>query len=519
MAKQVITKPGFTYDDLVLHPDRIRKGLDEKGIDLRSPITSYRTKQKVELAPDELPKDTLILNNPLTSSPMQSVTGPEMAIEVARHGGLGVIFCSQPLRDEAEMVEAVKRHKAGFVVPDVFSPESSIDDVIERARETGYSTFPVTHKGKTNGRLIGLITQNDFSERIHRGLKVHERMKPLSELQTASYEELGYDLRQANDVLEESHHGSLAVVDRHGRLRYMVFKKDLRAHREHPEGLVDDDKRYMVGAAVNTHDYRKRVPALVKAGADILFIDASQGYSDYQADALRYIKKLFPKVPVVGGNIVTEDGFDFLAENGADAVKVGMGPGSICTTRQKFKMGRAQATAVFAIDNRRQTYMKKNGIYVPIIADGGIVTNDNIAIALALGADAIMAGRFFARFHESPTKIAELKEERGDQTYVALVKPYWGEGSARAKAWRQKRYGQSEEEEGIEGYAPYIGHVSDALPLTLRHIRLTLQKAGYRNLRDFHVKADLEMERESTKREGRPHDIIPSGMWADYKTS
>ncbi len=513
----LIWEPGTTYDDWLVLPGRIKKNVTVDNINLKTPLTKYNSPVKQELSADELPEDVFTINSPLLSASMQSVTGTEMAIELAKQGCLGVIFCSQPIRDEAEMVRRVKAYKAAFVVPDVFSPADSIEKVMTTAKEKGYSTFPITDNGKPNGRLVGLLTKNDYSEK-HRHLKVCDRMIPMRRIRYARYETVGEDIRKANAILENSHHGSIPIVDKDGHLKFMVFKKDIREHRSYPLELVDSKKRYVVGAAINTHDYRKRVPALAEAGVDILFIDASQGYSDYQEAALKHIVKNFPGISVIGGNIATKEGFDFLVQSGAHGVKIGMGPGSICTTREKYRIGRPQATAVIEINQRRTEYLRETGIYVPIIADGGIVTNDHFFVALALGADSVMGGRFFARFHESLTEIDELKEEYQGRVYTALVKPYWGEGSERAKAWRRKRYHQAEESEGIEGHVPYAGYVKDNLPSAIRHIKTSMQKNGYPDIRDLHAHVRLQRESASSVKEGRPHDIFVGKLWTPYRS-
>ena len=514
---EFIWQPGTTYDDWLVRGDRLRKDVTIESVDLRTPLTLYKSQAKKELSPGDLPEDVFLINVPLLSAPMQSVTGPKTSVELAKHGGLGVIFCSQPVESEAEMVRAVKDSKAGFVIPDVFSPNDYIHDVVKRAGEKGYSTFPVTHNGNPDGKLIGLLTKNDFSH-AHSGMKVKDRMVPFDRLVYATHEDVGDDLRKANAVLEDSHHGSIPIIDRQGKLKYMVFKKDVREHKSYPIALVDEQKRYKVGAAINTQDYKRRVPAVLDAGADILFIDSSNGYSDYQAATLGYITKNFPGVFVIGGNVGTKEGFDFLVEHGAHGVKLGMGPGSICTTRDKFRIGTAQATNVMEVAARRDEYLKETGIYVPIISDGGFVFNNHFFISPALGADSSMAGRFFAQFNESPTNLVDLKEEHEGHVYTAKAKPYWGEGSERAKAWRKKRYHQMSEAEGIEGHVPYAGPMGEEhnLPRTLYHLRTSLQKCGYRDISELHARAKLQLESASSKKEGKPHDVFAPKMWAPY---
>ena len=518
MARQLIWEPGTTYKDWGLLPGRIRKGVTSDSISLKTPITKYHSESREELRPDQLPEDVFALNIGLLSAPMQAVTGPRMSVEAAKTGELGVIFCSQHIKDQAKMVEDVKGTKAGFVTPDVFSPRTLIAEIARHAIEKGYSTFPITKDGKPNGKLLGLLTGKDYSEQKHGHMMAYERMIPLRKLVAPHEDEIKGDLRKANDVLEESHHGAIPIIDKGGRLRYMVFRKDIQQHRENPLELVDDKKRYRTGAAINTKDYRRRVPALLDAGADILFIDSSQGFSDYQENTMLYLRRNFPDVPFIGGNIVTDEGFDFLVKNGAWGVKIGMGPGSICITRQTFRIGRAQATAVMKVAESRDQYFKVTGIYIPLIADGGIVTQDDIWIAYALGADAVMAGRFFAQFDESPPERRKEKVIVRGVTYETDAKPYWGEGHERAKRWMGRRYGQSRIPEGIEGWVPYGGRLNDpnGMPYILYAMREALAKGGYPNIVALHKNSVLEMESETSRAEGRPHDIGAPGMWSNY---
>lgn len=469
--------------EYILLPSYIPRDRTIDKVDLSAPLVKFGRGEK----------SSFILNIPFLSAAMQSVTGPRMAIALAKRGGLGVIFCSQPIESEAEMIRAVKRYKAGFVIPDVFSPEHKISDVIMRIEEKGYSTFPITDNGKPNGKLVGLLTKNDFDKERHKDLKVKERMIPIKDMV------VGVDidnLEEARKLLIDSHYGVLPIVDKNGYLQYLVFRRDVDAHIANPLELIDNKKRYKVGAAINTHDYEKRLPALVDAGVDILFIDSSHGLTDYQRDTLKFCLENFPSVPIIGGNVVTKEGFDFLVRHGAHGVKVGMGPGSICVTHEQIGVGRGQATAVSKVAEARDKYFKETGEYVPIISDGGVVIARDIIVALALGADSVMMGRFFAGCDESPTEVEHNK------------KPYWGEGSKKAQEWRGLRYGQTAFDEGVEGYVPYTGPVKAHVERAIAKIKDGIRKAGCSSIKELHEKAVLELVSEFSKKEGTVHDII-----------
>ncbi len=520
MAKELIREPGTTYDDWLLLPDLVRKpseGINVlDAVSLKAPITKYKSPEHKELRPEELPPDVFTVNTPFLSSPMQAITGPNMGIALAKEGGLGVIFCSQPVDSETAMIRRVKKDKSGRVIPDVFGPQTQIAKIAEYTKRTGYSTFPITDNGQPDGKLLGILTDKDYVMPDHASSTAEQRMISLNKLTYGNESEIGDNLKAANEILIESHHGAIPIVDNNGHLVYMVFRKDIQQHRQNPLELVDNDKRYKIGAAVNTHDYEERIPAVINAGADILVLDSSQGHSEFHKDVMDFLNKKYSGFPFIDGNIVTEEGFDFLVKNGAYAVKVGMGPGSICTTHETLGIGRAQATAVHVIDERRKQYLKETGIYIPIIADGGIRVNRNILIALALGADAVMAGRFFAGFHESAgPRGVEAIEDHG-RRYESPAKLYWGEGSERAKAWREKRYGQAEVPEGIEGTVPYIGRMADSMPDILRTLKIGMQRGGFASVYELHTSAVLERESESTIREGKPHDIGSSRLWREY---
>ncbi|RMF55506.1 IMP dehydrogenase [Candidatus Woesearchaeota archaeon] len=515
MAGEVrIERPSMALSEFLLLPGKtsedstIEKIIANNG--LRTPLVKYERGEK----------PALMLNRPFLSAAMQAVTGPKMCIALADRGGLGVIYRSQPVELQAAMVEEVKSTKAGFVKTDTFSPEHTIADVVARVDEVEgkYSTFPITDDGTPNGRLVGLLTRNDYDRDDHRNLKVKERMVPLDKLVVG----IGItDLKSANRILKERHVGNLPIIDNDGRLMYMVFKKDLDRHMDNPHQLTDpDSKQYLVGAAFDTHDFEERVPALVDAGVDVLFLDTSDAYTHFADKAIRFAVKNFEGIPVVGGNIVTKEGFAAMVKAGASAVKVGMSSGSICSTRQQKGVGRGQASALIDVAEERDSYFKTHGTYVPIIADGGIVSDTDIIIALALGADAVMMGRYFAQFEESPTDVIRKRFELPNGIPVLFnLKPYWGEGSRKAQLWREGRYGHSTFEEGIEGFVPYLGPMKATVEQTVDKIVAAMSNAGCATIRQLHEKAVVERMSESAITETKPHDIVSMNLFNPYSSS
>jgi len=513
----ILPDVSYVYSEFLLQPKLQDKEPSIEGVDLSAPFARFKFDTSKTWREQTLHR----LNLAFMSSAMQSVTGHDMATALAKEGALGTVYCSQTVESEAEMIRRVKRFKGGFVVPSVLSPGMTIAGAMEVAKREGHGKYPVTEDGMPNGRLVGLLTEDLYSEK-HAPSKVADRMiandKPGDFDRLSRYiatdDEVGDDIRKANNImLERARSRVLLIVDKDYRLKCAVFRKDVEEHDRHKDKeLVDSQKRYEVAAAINTRDFEQRVPAVIDAGARYLSIDSAQGHTAWQADTLRWIKKKYgDDVKVVAGNFVTPEGFDFAVEHGADAVKVGIGPGSICITRAKFGVGAGQATAVRRIVERRDMYLKETGIYVPIIADGGIVNPSDAIIAYARGADGIMMGRFFAGFHESPTDVENQDIESKDGTkFTALVKPYWGEGSDRAKAWREGRYDQADVEEGVEGYVPYKGRLADTFPIVLREIRTGIHKAGYKGIKDLNDNAQLMRQTGASIREGNPHDVYRS---------
>ncbi len=491
------------------------EGMSPDKIDLSAKLTK-----------DYGDKEGITLNSPVTSAAMQSVTGPEMAIALAQQGGMGVIFCSQTPEDEAKMIKSVKRARAGFVSDlEVVNPSTEMYLVAELIAKTGYNTIPVVDGTKDNYKTLRGLIEGPIPEGIPRSVIAKDFMRvfqqrPLEgiicELMSEGcdagsviqavheyiyFGESNLALDEANNLLSEFRQKYIPIVNKDGTLKFMVFSKDLQAHLDFPNSLLDSEKRYRVGAAINTHDFKERVPALVEAGADVIFIDSSDGYSEYMRNTIKFIKNNF-EIPVVAGNVISDEAFNYLVEHGADAVKLGMGGGSICITQEQKGTGRGQATATFVIAKARDDYLKKTGIYIPLISDGGIATGKDISVALAMGADLVMMGKYFAGCHESPTEIIEREGK--------LYKEYWGEGSSKAKDWLKKRYGQTEFEEGVVSHVPYAGHVENNLQDLFSKIRATMTSMGAWNI--YHLreqsKNSIELISESSRDEGKVHDVI-----------
>jgi len=442
------------------------------------------------------------LHTPFLSAAMQAVSGAEMAIALAQLGGIGILPVSQPVEEQCAKISQVKRFKGGFQTDIMtFSPEQPIRAVIDVIDRTGYTTFPVTDSGEFHDKLIGILTDKDFDPRRDHECKVADRMK--TDVQVGVDIQ---DLKAANDLMIKFGRGFLPIVSPDGVLKSAVFKKDLDKHLKHPSESIDAKKRLLVGAAISTHpEDRDRVLALGESEVDVLVIDASDGHTEYQRQMLEFVKS-HSQIPVIGGNVVTSEGFKFLIEAGADAIKVGMGIGSGCTTQEVKATGRGQGTTLLDIAAARDALAKEKGTYIPLIADGGISGPADMSVALALGADALMMGNFFARYTESAGNL--VRNAAGE-----IVKEYWMEGSMRA--FNMRRYAQIKEtffEEGISGYVPHVGSIYDKLPTTIQMLRATLATAGCRTITDLHANAVLEMQSPSALMDSQLHDIVPMNI-------
>ena len=443
------------------------------------------------------------LNIPMVSAIMQSVSNDTMAIALAREGGLSFIYCSQSIENEAAMVARVKAFKAGFVVSaSNLTPEATLQDVLNLKAQNGFSTVADTDDGTATGKLLGIVTSRDYRiSRMDPSEKVSSFMTPREKLVTAPAETT---LKEANDIIWANKLNSLPIVDANGHLLYFVFRKDYSSHKDNPLELLDSHKRYLVGAGINSRDYAQRVPALVEAGADVLCIDSSEGFTCWQKKTIDWIRSQYGDAVKVGaGNVVDREGFLFLAEAGADFVKVGIGGGSICITRETKGIGRGQATAVIDVAEARDKYFEETGIYVPICADGGIVQDYHMTLALAMGADFCMLGRYFSRFDESPSAKVLIGG--------SYMKEYWGEGSARARNWQRYDLGGAAKlsfEEGVDSYVPYAGALSDGMATTLAKIRSTMCNCGALTIPELREKAKLTLVSATSIVEGGAHDVL-----------
>ena len=487
------TEPSRTFSEYLLVPGYSSKECMVDNVSLKTPVVKFKKGEE----------PALTMNIPLVSAVMQAVSDDKMAVALAKEGGISFIFGSQSIESQAAMVARAKAYKAGFVISDSnISPESTLQDILNLKERTGHSTVAVTTDGTAQGKLVGMVTSRDYRvSRLDRDVKVKEFMTPLDQL---IYAPAGTTLKEANDIIWDNKINQLPIVDDEGRLQYLVFRKDYDSHKENKNELLDAQKRYVVGAGINTRDFKERVPALVEAGVDILCIDSSEGYSEWQKMTLDWVRETYGDTVKIGaGNVVDAEGFRFLAECGADFVKVGIGGGSICITREQKGIGRGQASAVIEVAQARDEYFKETGIYIPICSDGGIVYDYHMTLALAMGADFIMLGRYFARFDESPTNKVNING--------SYMKEYWGEGSSRARNWQRYDMGGSEAlkfEEGVDSYVPYAGKMKDNLNLTLGKIIATMCSCGAITIPDLQKNAKITLVSSTSIVEGGAHDVI-----------
>ncbi len=482
-----------TFNEYLLVPGYSSSECIPANVSLKTPLVKFKKGEEPAIS----------MNIPMTSAIMQSVSGDRLAVALAKEGGVSFIYGSQSIESEAAMVARAKSYKAGFVVSaSNVTPDSSLADVLALKEKNGFSTVAVTDDGTANGKLLGIVTGRDYRpSRMSTDLKVKEFMTPLEKLIVAGEDTT---LKQANDIIWDHKLNSLPIVDKNGNLKYFVFRKDYDAHKSNPNELLDNEKRYVVGAGINTRDFAERVPALVEAGADVLCIDSSEGFSEWQARTIAFIREKYgDNVKVGAGNVVDRDGFMFLAEAGADFIKVGIGGGSICITRETKGIGRGQATALIDVCAARDEYFEKTGVYIPVCSDGGIVHDHHITLALAMGADFMMLGRYFARFDESPTNKIAI----GGNYY----KEYWGEGSNRARNWQRYDLGGDKKlsfEEGVDSYVPYAGTLKDNVAISLAKVKSTMCNCGALTIAELQQKAKLTLVSSTSIIEGGAHDVI-----------
>ena len=486
-------EPSHTFSEYLLVPGYSSAECIPNKVSLKTPLVKFKKGEE----------SAITMTVPLISAIMQSVSNDTMAIALAKEGGVSFIYGSQTVQQQADMIRKVKAHKAGFVTSDSnIKPDGTLNEVISLKEKYGHSTIAVTDDGTAHGKLLGIVSSRDYRvTRMTGDEKVASFMTPFDKLIFARE---GISLSEANDIIWEHRLNSLPIIDENDHLVSFVFRKDYEQHKKNPDELLDSQKRYVVGAGINTRDYEERVPALVEAGADVLCIDSSEGFSEWQARTIKWIRDNYGDTVKVGaGNVVDADGFNFLADAGADFIKIGIGGGSICITRETKGIGRGQATAVIEVAKARDEYFKKHGVYIPICSDGGIVHDYHITLALAMGADFCMLGRYFARFDESPTQKVLVNGN--------YMKEYWGEGSARARNWQRYDMGGAKKlsfVEGVDSYVPYAGSLHDNLEITLSKIKSTMCNCGALSIPELQDKAKLTLVSSVSIVEGGAHDVV-----------
>lgn len=489
----IYSEPSHTFGEYLLVPGYSSADCMPDKVSLRTPLVKFKKGEEPPIS----------LNIPMVSAIMQSVSGEKMAIALAKEGGVSFIYGSQSVEDEADMIRRVKSYKKGFVTSDSnIRPDATLADILKLKAKTGHSTVAVTDDGTANGRLLGIVASRDYRiSRMEPTTLVSSFMTPLDQLVTAPDTT---SLKTANDIIWDNKINSLPLVDNQGHLKYIVFRKDYDSHKENVNELLDTNKSYIVGAGINTRDYEERVPALVEAGADVLCIDSSEGFSEWQKRTLGWIRAKYGDTVKVGaGNVVDREGFRFLAECGADFIKVGIGGGSICITREQKGIGRGQATSLLEVAKARDEYFEETGVYIPVCSDGGIVLDYHITLAVSMGADFVMLGRYFSRFDESPTNRLLIGGN--------YVKEYWGEGSNRARNWQRYDMGGDGKlsfEEGVDSYVPYAGSLKDNVRATLAKVRSTMCNCGALSLEEMREKARLTLVSSTSIVEGGSHDVI-----------
>ena len=492
-----------TFNEFLLLPNLTTEKCIPSNVSLRTPLVKFKRGEEAKY----------YANVPMVSAIMQSVSGEKMGVALAREGGLAFIYGSQSIEDQATMVYHVKKHKAGFVISDSnVKSGTSLKDVLALSKTTGHSTVIVTDDGTANGKFLGIVTNKDY--RISRDNLEAPIDDYMTKKENVIWAKKGISLSEANDIIWEHKLNCLPILTEEGNLKYLVFRKDYEERKNNPNSLLDENKRYIVGAGINTRDYMERIPALVDAGVDILCMDSSDGYSVWQKNTIDFVRNKYGEdVKIGAGNVVDREGFRYLAEAGADFIKVGVGGGSICITRETKGIGRGQASALMDVVDERNKYYEETGIYIPVCSDGGIVYDHHITLALAMGADFVMMGRYFARFDESPTRVVKVGNN--------YVKEYWGEGSNRARNWQRYDMGEGNKlsfEEGVDSYIPYAGPLKENLDITVSKIKSTMCNCGATTIKELQERARLTLVSQVSISEGGAHDVMLKEIDTSYKS-
>ena len=492
---EILKDVSRTFNEFLLLPNLTDERCIPANVSLKTPLVKFNK--------GEEPKYSA--NLPLVSAIMQSVSGEKMAIALAREGGCSFIYGAQTIESQAQMVRNVKKYKAGFITSDSnVTSSTTIRELIDLIEKTGHSTVMITEDGTANGKFLGLVTDKDYRiSRVNLDEPVSNYMMPKDRL---VYAKKGISLHEANDLIWENKISCLPLLDENDNLDSLVFRKDYESDKENPNSLLDENKRFIVGAGINTRDYEQRIPALVEAGVDMVCMDSSDGYSVWQKNTIDWVRANYGDTVKIGaGNVVDKAGFYYLADAGADFIKVGVGGGSICITRETKGIGRGQASALLDVVEARNEYYERTGVYIPICSDGGIVHDHHITLALAMGADFVMMGRYFARFDESPTRIVKRNG--------TFMKEYWGEGSNRARNWQRYDMGGEAKnkltfEEGVDSYIPYAGPLKDNVAITIAKVKSTMCNCGSITIKELHDKARLVMVSNVSIKEGGAHDVV-----------
>ena len=478
-------RKAYTFDDLLLLPRR--SSVLPKETDVSTKLTRR-----------------IKLNIPVVSAAMDTVTETEMAISMAKSGGIGIIHRNMPVDLQVSMVKKVKRSESWIIEdPIVISPDDTVEKAYEIMKKEGISGLPVVDKDR---KLVGILTKKDFLFVDDRNVKIKDVMT-----KDVIFADENITREEAYALLRNHKLEKLPLVDKEGRLKKLVTLKDLQKKREHPHATLDEYGRLMVGAAVGASQKdREAVSLLLDAGVDVIVVDTAHGHSERVIEMVRWIKKQYPEAEVIAGNIATKEAYLDLVEAGADGVKVGVGPGSICTTRVVAGVGVPQLSAIMDVYEARE---EKD---VPIIADGGIRYSGDIVKALAAGADSVMLGSLLAGTDESPgdTIILEgrrYKTYRGMGSLGALTETggarYFQEGSTKFVP------------EGVEGMVPYKGPVSDVLFQLIGGLRSGMGYIGAKNLEELRKKAIFVEITPSGVRESHPHDIVITKEAPNYESS